>query len=167
MNLAIDPGTRVLGYAFRSPDDGRIEICGTSRSETARPTEHGETLLRASLCRPIPRADVESMRWRPRDARSQPNDLIDVQTTGILAAHYAGARAIVMREPQEWKRNLPKAIHHARIFAALRADLGEPDLVARACDGAGTNAKEVLDAVGIALYVAGRIDESGKRRDER
>jgi hypothetical protein len=167
MNLAIDPGTRALGFALWNPDEPRIVACGVSRSESSDATEHGETLLRAAMYHPISRADVESMRWRPRDARSQPNDLIDVQTTGILAAHYAGARAIIMREPQEWKRNLPKAIHHARIFAALRVDLGEPAIVERACDGAGTNAKEVLDAVGIALYVAGRIDESGKRRDGR
>jgi hypothetical protein len=164
MNLAIDPGTRALGFAIWIPDGPRIVGCGVSRSETASPTEHGETILRAVQQHPIARADVESMRWRPRDARSQPNDLIDVQTVGILTAHYSGARAIVMREPQEWKRNLPKAIHHARIFAALRADLGEPLIVSRACDDAGANAKEVLDAVGIALYVSGRIDESGRVR---
>jgi hypothetical protein len=167
MNLAIDPGTRALGFAIWNPDEPQIVACGVSRSETASPTEHADTILRAALYRPIPRADVESMRWRPRDARSQPNDLIDVQTVGVLTAHYVGARAIVMRPPQEWKRNLPKAIHHARIFAALRADLGEPAIVERAYEAAGAHAKEVLDAVGIALYVAGRIDESGKRRDER
>lgn len=165
MNLAIDPGTRNLGFAFWASDEPRIVACGVSRSESSDATEHAETILRVGRLPSIARADVESMRWRPRDAASQPNDLLDVQTVGILTAHYAGARAIVMRPPQEWKRNLPKAIHHARIFAALRADLGEPSIVERACEAAGANAKEVLDAVGIALYTCGRIDESGKKRE--
>ena len=114
-NLAIDPGTRNLGFAIWNPDGARIEACGVSRSERAQAPEHANTICRAALQAPIDTAHVESMRWRPRDARSQPNDLLDVQTVGILSAHYAGARAIVMLEPQEWKRNLPKAIHHARI----------------------------------------------------
>lgn len=161
-NLAIDSGTRNLGFAIWNPDGARIEACGVSRSEKALETDHANTIRLAALQAPIGIAHVESMRWRPRDARSQPNDLIDVQTIGILSAHYVGARAIVMLEPQEWKRNLPKAIHHARICASLRAD--EILIVLRAVEAAGVNAKEVLDAVGIALYASGRIDESGKKR---
>tara|TARA_R110000868_G_scaffold83620_3_gene235896 strand:- start:2208 stop:2714 length:507 start_codon:yes stop_codon:yes gene_type:complete len=157
--VAIDPGTKNLGFAIFDPDGGRIVACGCSRSDGARPMDHGQAIHLATIL-PIESAHVESMRWRPRDARSQPNDLLDVQTVGLLAAHYSGAWRIETLEPQEWKRTLPKAIHHTRLVAALEP--GETEILERAVDAAGANGKEVLDAVGIALYVSGRIDAAGR-----
>lgn len=168
---AIDPGMRAIGYAEaigeRPGESSAIVFAGASTaSKTAAPFElaraHELALRRARIAPPDPaRVYVESMRYRPRAANSFPNDLLDVQTCGLLVAHRLAPQGeIVPIEVEDWKRNLPKAIHHARLDLALTTL--ERELVSAACDRAGAHAKEVLDAVGILLFALGRIDKAGR-----
>lgn len=176
---AIDPGMRAIGYAEATAETGWLVFAGASTvRETATPAEIARAHVRALLLRrnaahdpsgriapPDPaRVYVESMRYRPRAANSFPNDLLDVQTCGLLVAHRLAPQGeIVPIEVEDWKRNLPKAIHHARLDFALTTL--ERELVSAACDRAGAHAKEVLDAVGILLFALGRIDKAGRVRD--
>ena len=162
ITLAIDPGVRALGWSVGY--EGILVQCGVSRVRDVYTLDQASRTHADRIRAAIAYSDlavVESMRWRPRDARSNPNDLIDVQTVGILTAHYAHSRDILPVEPVDWKSNLPKAIHHARICAAL--DAGERAILDAALASApATNAKEILDAVGILIHNQGRIDRSGK-----
>lgn len=168
---AIDPGMRAIGYAEAivfvdgsSPEIRLAQAC--VERKTGSPAElaeaHAETLRDIRYTNPPPaRIYVESMRYRPRAANSYPNDLLDVQTCGLLVAHRLAPQGeIVPIEVEDWKHNLPKAIHHARLDLALTTL--ERELVSAACDRAGAHAKEVLDAVGILLFALGRIDKAGR-----
>lgn len=168
--VAIDPGVRALGWA--RADGGRIVACGVSRVSSAYALEdvaraHAAQIRHDAGLEPAPRtplsAVVESMRWRPNDPASQPNDLLDVQTVGAIAATMIGGGfAPRLVRAQEWKRNLPKAIMHARLEAVLSED--EREIVRSALARAPkANAKEILDACGISVYASGRVDDAGRK----
>lgn len=164
--IAIDPGVRVVGWAKRY--GSAIVSCGIARSDIPR-IETRALDIAARICpyynaAPVPVA-VESMRWRPNDPKSQPNDLIDVQTVGLLvAARLSGGLGIRLVPPQEWKRSLPKAVVHNRIAGVLSED--EREIVANALARAPKeHAKEILDAVGISLYASGRVDGAGRKNE--
>lgn len=169
--VAIDPGVRALGWA--RADGGRIVACGVSRVEKAPTSEAHRAFMHATQIRLAGRVDevptsiqtaVESMRWRPNDAASQPNDLLDVQTVGVLTAAFLGNGSIpTLLRAQDWKRNLPKAIMHARLEAVLEPS--EVEIVRAAIARAPkAHAKEILDAVGISVYHSGRVDDAGRKR---
>lgn len=170
--VAIDPGVRALGWA--RADDGRIVACGVSRVEKAPKSEAHRAYMHAAQITIEANLEdarivgvytvVESMRWRPNDAASQPNDLLDVQTVGVLTAAFLGNGSIpALLRAQEWKRNLPKAIMHARLEAVLEPS--EVEIVRAAIARAPkAHAKEILDAVGISVYHSGRVDDAGRKR---
>jgi len=108
---------------------------------------------------------IERMRWRPNDASSQPNDLLDVSETATYFAQQIARRTefgwLKLVPAAEWKANLSKAIHHARIAKVL--DLGEGVVLsAGVLNVPKTHHKEVLDAVGIGLHALGRTDKAGR-----
>ena len=63
--------------------------------------------------------------------------------------------------PYAWKRSVPKIIHHRRILAAL--DPTERARLARVLGVSGTANLDVLDAVALGLFVAGRVGVGGSR----
>ena len=167
--IAIDPGVWVVGWA--ESFGSTIVACGITRSDVPRieiraldiaARIRGTSAVPKAPGAPVPVA-VESMRWRPNDPKSQPNDLIDVQTVGLLvAARLSGGLGIRLVPPQEWKRSLPKAVVHNRIAGVLSED--EREIVADALARAPKeHAKEILDAVGISLYASGRVDGAGRK----
>ena len=158
---AIDPGTRAVGLA-EGDETGLLALRVSVLRDGSEPADLAARHARALGARPHDLIAVESMVWRPNDPRSHPQDLLNVQTTGLLLAHALGARTILPVEPQEWKRNLPKTIHHNRLSSALTPS--ESLIVSRAVETAGQHAKEALDALGLLLFVLGRIDNSGRRR---
>lgn len=166
--VAIDPGVRALGWA--ASYEGAIVACGVSRYDapSLEAQAYGHYIqVRAAMARlPIFRpvsVTVESMRWRPNDPASQPNDLLDVQTVGVLTAAFLGSGSIPrLVRAQEWKRSIPKAIMHARLEAVLSED--EREIVRSALARAPkANAKEILDACGISVYASGRVDDAGRK----
>lgn len=159
MILAIDPGVRNLGWAIGG---SRLRAAGNSRVAKdldlyAASREHVSALPGYTSI-----IALESMVHRQRDPRSQPQDLMDVQTVGCLVAGMLLHDSVLLLTPSEWKGSVPKAVHHSRLLAVL--DAGERSIVDAACSLAGANAKEVLDAVGIWLFASNRINRSGGPR---
>lgn len=161
--LCIDPGKKAIGFLYSDAD--RPVACGCIRSKSNDPAIAAAAFYDALVCR-IPgfRPDIlvaEAMVWRPNDRKSQPNDLLDVTRTTThvaVACRVGGVRDV---EALEWKGNLPKAIHHARIdFALNEAERAIVRLgIASTIE---THAKEVLDAVGIWAYYTKRTDRAGR-----
>jgi hypothetical protein len=155
--IAIDPGTRNLGWARST--GGRITAAGCSRAPAgdlgALAAIHASHIGRGSARVAV----VESMTYA-RDRPTTPQTLIDVQTVGCLVAAAVGA-VVVLRRPDEWKTAVPKEIHHPRILAAL--DTSEVRIVQAALEGVPrTNEKEILDAVGILLHTLKRTSKTGE-----
>lgn len=161
---AIDPGTKALGWA-RADIGGRIVAAGCSiappriQELDARADYHARAIGLGSALT----VWLESMVWTGGARRTTAQTLIDVQTVGCLVAAKVGANVRLTR-PDEWKASIPKEIHHERILEQV-LDAGERAIVAAACARAGeSNAKEVLDAVGILVHRLGRSNKSGGAR---
>ena len=161
--LYIDPGKKAIGFTYSDAD--RLVDCGCIRSKSDDPAVVAAAFYDALVCR-IPgfRPDIlvaEAMFWRPNDRKSQPNDLLDVTRTTMhvaVALRVAGVRDV---PALEWKGNLPKSIHHARIDLALTEE--EREIVRLGLASTiETHAKEVLDSVGIFAYYTKRTDRAGR-----
>jgi hypothetical protein len=158
--MGIDPGTRALGFAG-ADESGRLVRAGLSKvprdwqgSHADLAGHHGATIGRGSARVAV----LESMVYA-KDRATTPQDLIDVQTVGCLTASRVASQ-VVLRRPDEWKSAIPKEIHHPRILDVL--DARERTIVDAAVKAAGkTNAKEVLDAVGILLQYLKRTNKEG------
>lgn len=161
--VSIDPGIKALGWArFHDLGPGRpceLFSCGASRNASGTLPEVARTHAER-IARGVDVVALESMTVRGANS-IPPQDLINVQTVGAIVAASLTHR-IVLLTPEEWKGTVPKSIHHPRIRAALSE--AERGTLGGACDLAGANAKEVLDAVGIGLYYLGRIDRAGITR---
>ena len=159
--LAIDPGTRFLGWAGFV--GGKLRGAGCSHSPAGDWRTHVENMKIHvwAVTRSVLGADIvalESMTVRGGDAPTPPQDLINVQTVGCLVAR-SFSENVVLLTPSDWKATIKKSVHHPRILAAL--DETERGIVGCACDRAGAHAKEILDAVGIGLYYLKRTDKGG------
>lgn len=138
--LAIDPGKRYLGAAATL--DGVIRWCGyVSPIETIRTV--AEALRPSVLVIEKPQQYYNS-----KAARRDITDL--TLATGEIKA-YVSAPKVVAWEPREWKGQVPKDIHQARIFALMTES--ERALLPRLKGQRG----HVLDACGLALRYAGRL----------
>lgn len=165
--VSIDPGTEALGWAVWR--HGRLWRAGVSRSvERERSPEayaryHAAAIgLALDPDSPPEAVALESMEWRHGDVRSQPRDLLAVQTVGCLVAGRLGG-FVHLYPPSRWKGTIPKDIHHERIKNAL--DANERAVLDQALAGVrASNRKEVLDAVGLGLYHLRRTNRSGGER---
>lgn len=87
-------------------------------------------------------------------SKVRPNDIL---TLARCAAEFGGGYkalgvAVHYVEPATWKGQLPKEVHHPRVWAALRDT--ERALVDEACQGmAPSKRHNVLDAVGLGQWV--------------
>jgi hypothetical protein len=137
--LAIDPGTKYLGFAFAT--GGQITRCGYL------PDIKDASFLKvlnAQICileKPVqypgskaPRADISDLSL----------------ATGRIEA-LVGAPRTLFWEPREWKGQTPKDIHQARIVAALLPD--EKSLLPEAKGHRG----HVIDACGMILKYLRRL----------
>lgn len=160
--ITIDPGVKALGWAWGMR--GRVLLAGCSKvgkvTIGAAAIAHAQNIAKAiGSFGAGDREGVfcESMEIRPTDPIYKTRDLVDVQTVGMLVSGMLSQTfgPAVPVPVSRWKGNVPKHIHHGRILEKL--DPGERGLVDEACALAGkTNAKEVLDAVGVFLYAAQR-----------
>lgn len=145
MRLTIDPGD-VTGWAkWRATRGGELIDCGLWYTagggvHTSDPHEvwiESPTIYPRS---PVPPADVVTLartagEWGGRFlASGVPRERL----------HYV--------EPRTWKGQVPKEIHHARMWAQLSPI--EQGIVDRACRGVAPSARHnVLDAVALGLWV--------------
>lgn len=157
--LSIDPGTKNLGWALF--EEERFVLGGCSRTSLRTRDDqvhvHVETIqaaLRSYGAGLRVYGALESMKHHSRRARSNPNDLLDVQMVGGLVAGHLCVRVRTLPATQ-WKGSIPKSVHHERITRKL--DAAELVVLQESVrDVPSGNHKEVLDAVGIGLYHLGR-----------
>lgn len=140
--LGIDPG-RNAGWAQFF--DGRLVDANTWPSNQLIATPPEIRILPAAVVIEVPRI-------YPRGGKGDPNQLIDLAVmVGDLAGYYRRRGAQVeLVTPRRWKGSVPKAMHNARVLAALseteRALLPKRPR-ARDYD------HNMVDAVGLALWL--------------
>lgn len=157
MTLAIDPGTKATGWAVF--DGRKLSMAGLLRAKDAAHMAQELALLSSSLRLPaayyglyIERPQVYS-RYR---TQADPNDLIGVALVAgaALGIFSPFAQGVSMPRPMDWKGQLPKEIHHRRIFAEL-------DLEERRGVELGGVPKSLIhnvnDAIGLGLWAVGRL----------
>jgi hypothetical protein len=115
-------------------------------------------LLECGLGTPPARADLEAV-WIESPviyphSRARPNDILKLaRDAGAHAGLYLSLGVNVrFVEPARWKGQVPKTIHHARVWSQLQP--GEQSIVHEGCLGVAPSKRHnVLDAVGMGLWV--------------
>lgn len=109
--IAIDPGEQTGWAIFKA--GGELHSCGLFTSAL-------DLYAKVGL---VSKAIIEIPQIYPKDP-VPPNDLIKLALTAggyKLELERHGVRVETVK-PREWKGQVPKAIHHKRIAAALRTD---------------------------------------------
>jgi len=157
MTIGIDPGARASGWAQICDDTGRIIDAGLIRHDDRDLSKAITIAIRA-----MPARDhvvvVEEMIYRGAHSRaSVPADLLRVQAIGaaIGASLLLCPGTLRMVPARTWKGNIPKSIHHRRLLDGMCLDdrYSTERALARTPKA---HHKEVLDAIGIALWWVGR-----------
>ena len=160
-SLFLDPGLRVCGLAlFEGPTLISAWLSKNTSSTRVRGNEAWEAMASA-----VVRDWVRRTRRRGalisvlgcevpqiyRGSKARPDDLI--QLAGVVGAVSSAmpANKRVSFYPRQWKRQVPKDVHNARVLGRL--DAGEQ----RAIEHAGAATHNVVDAVGIGLFFHGRL----------
>lgn len=146
--VAIDPAAR--GFAWARYAEGVLVACGNA---TVRDLA---TLL----------PDVAA-RWMIETPQNYDTfgaahkDLDRLRATvASIEAHAKRSRGKVsFTKPFSWKGNLPKPIHHRRIYAVLT---DEERAMLAPVESAGYD-HNVYDAVALGLWAAGRVGRGGSR----
>lgn len=145
--ITVDPGKRGSGVAWWGAD-GRL-LTAEYRIE---PLPAGNDGWRC-VCEK-PRVYDKPVRIKGRLVRIDPDDLVEV---AIAAGRITGQRATVYRFPAEWKGQVPKEIHHARVKARLSsAELHTLGLCLNYVTPSLRH--NVLDAVALGMKELGRMD---------
>lgn len=156
--VSIDPGKHACGWALWLPG-----ISGALVDAGLWAPRVGDLTLPPPLDLSVETVYLESMEIRGTGSKTPPADLLRVEGTGHLLTGWLRPRRLVTWTASAWKGSVPKDIHHPRIRHALGPD--ETAILERAIKAAPkTNAKEILDAVGIGLYGLGRTQRGGTTR---
>ncbi len=139
--LAIDPGADA-GWA-RFDTAGQLAACGLG---APGPGSTSRVIVERPMIYPGGRQ------------KARPADVIKLATrAGEAAGQYARAVGVEPEyvEPHAWKGSVDKNIHHARIWAKLTPI--EQEIVSASARGVAPSKRHnILDAVGIGLFVVGR-----------
>lgn len=156
MLVAIDPGLRAAGVARF--EDELLVACDCVREDYGEgPTQW--TAMAAAVSEwigdDVDELAIEYMVTRP-DRSDVHDDLIQLsQVSGGIYA-LVGAETTVAVPPSNWTKNRPKRVNHRRVRKRLNE--AETAVLEHALAGVyKTNRKEVLDAVGIGLYLLDRL----------
>ncbi len=143
MLLAIDPG-RDTGFAWFTGPTLELAQCGVGD-----PRAENLTASKVILERP---------QYYPGNGKGDPNDLITlaIQVGEYLEFYSRRGAAVYMVLPRVWKGQVPKQIHHARLFSALSPR--EQNIVS-ICGAAVPASKRhnMMDAVGLGLWKLDRV----------
>jgi hypothetical protein len=135
--LAIDPGLRSCGAAWNDTD-------GTVHTLTVRPASRSIRDRYREIVMALPERGWDLLVielpqvYQGAKQKGDPGDLISlaVLVGGLLCT--IGAHRAELIKPAAWKKQIPKAIHHARIREQL--------------SGLGRASKDAMDAAGLWLY---------------
>lgn len=105
------------------------------------------------VCRPKPDVLViEKPRIYPmRNMKGDPNDIVTLAVTmgRLLERHHCSR--VHQPHPQQWKGQITKDAHHAKIFSALRP--AEQEIAALAGKGLSKKAvSDMMDAIGLGQW---------------
>lgn len=144
MLLAIDPG-KSTGWAEFN-EEKRLVVCGAT----------DEIGILNGLWKPQ-HVVIEYPQVYPTTPAKQANDLIGLAIqAGEYKHHFIwrGANVRLVR-PAEWKGQVPKPIHNARVRTWLSP--AEKDIVAKAGEGLNVKAlTDMVDAVGLGCWALKR-----------
>ena len=151
--LAFDPGVHHVGWA--SLEEGRLMRCGLVR-------ESKDTPLYVALGARFDDRDlagVEVVIERPQiykqaQWKGDPNDLIDLAMVAGVLGYLCRRGAVACVRPHAWKGSAKKTAVHAWIRKRLDA---EELAIVDAVDVPPSLRHNVLDAIGIGLWKAGRL----------
>ena len=142
--LAIDPGLNACGVATMTRGAGVV-------AKTIRPKGRGllpriEQILDALPAQPVPFGPhpwdllvIELPQIYQRGKQEgDPNDLIKLAVLVGAITTRVDALKILLPLPAEWKKQVPKKIHHQRIRTRV--------------PGLGRCSMDAMDAVGLCLY---------------
>ncbi len=141
--LTIDPGKYHMAYAlFRQ---GRLRDAGKLKSRKPDLYERSDYFF-YSLPSGVERIVVEKMHVYPGERKVDPNILIDITGISMLIAGRYDV-PVTWVPASEWKGQVPKKIHHARIMGWLTEKERE------VLEGFGkTDLHDILDAVGMGQW---------------
>lgn len=158
--LAIDPGTRVLGWAIFT--DRLLTHCGVSVVGAGLKEKRlGDfSMLHVADLNPLfaPLGPFDIVVELPKvypvgQQKGDQNDLIAITAVGCLVASRFATASPTFYHPQEWKGQVPKDVSHRRIEKRLSKD--EQDVAKKQLPK--TNIRHNgMDAIGIGLKHAGR-----------
>jgi nitrogen regulatory protein PII-like uncharacterized protein len=145
--LAVDPGTKALGWAVMDSINKRCTACGFATTGAWRLVDwDGEYDLDAAVIE-VPQV------YPQRSWKGDANDLIDVALAAGAVAGSLGCDVRYVR-PREWKGTAPKEVHQRRILTLL--DMSERAIL-DGCGAPKSKLHNVVDAVGLGLWSAGRL----------
>lgn len=154
--LAIDPGKR-MGWAVFGTDNV-MRACGEwDGDEPAL----GDALVYAwgaagTVVVELPYHYPHGAGGR-RGVSVDPNNLIKLAARAGLAAGRSGW-PVRWISPNDWKAQVPKPIHHARIASALLASEIGVVIAGRV----SAQHPDMWDAIGLGLFAMGRLGRGGK-----
>lgn len=143
MLVAVDPGT-TTGWAVFNGQGTLYHARGMSFPDCL--DVFPDRVENATIILEIPQA-------YPHGSKGDPQDLI---TLAMIAGELRGLfrpREVTQVFPRAWKGNVPKAIHHPRVLAAL-TDAERAVLPKR--PRAGGYDGNMIDAIGLGLWALGR-----------
>lgn len=126
--ISIDPGTD-SGWALF---DGLLQGCGLGQSPVA-----GDVLV------------IERPQVYP-DHKANPDDLITLAIDVGRRAALARCKTTIYIRPRQWKGQVPKTIHNARVLAMLKPE--ETRTFLSLTQNVGTKIHNVIDAIGLGLW---------------
>lgn len=151
--LAIDPSIRHTGWALFNGSN--LADCGLIKA----PTKLGQEPMPARIAWVVaairtaaPKADILLMEWPQIYAgggKGDPNGLMAITAIigGLIALYDSDRCRLVL--PREWKGQVPKDVHNARVVASLD---GRGRAILDACDAAPSLRHNVIDAIGLGQY---------------
>ena len=163
--VGIDPDTKTTGVAtVERTDDGELRVLfvglfrakgrktADRRIEMAYELEH---LCQYGLKtgRDIDAIVVEWMKLRPTGEK-RPNNIVDLNGISgmcVSAAVRMRPRHVFTPIPWDWKKNIPKKIHQARVIRRLGLTMDLTD-VPGAKQVPASMRQHVIDAIGMAVW---------------
>lgn len=155
--IGLDPGKWKMGRAVGR--DGLIVSAEVVRTPPARTwSEHAAVVAALSGAPQGAVWWVECPQVRAGGRVAVKADVAELESlTRNLKASATGT--VNLLDPFEWKRQVPKAVHHRRIMSLLSP--AETAVVQAALTTAKDGKLDLMDAVGILLYGLGRCGPGG------
>lgn len=152
--ICVDPAVRRLAYAIYHR--GVLVACGYCRSAEDIPLDPA---------RPYHWVLEKPRRYDRFSVAHKDLDGLDVKLAGCRRLARGRGDSLEDVRPMEWKANVPKHIHHARLLRVLGK--AEASMLGGTPGAAMNYDHDVYDAVGIGLTKLDRVGRGGVRRGGR